>query len=365
MTGLFQSAVGIVLFILVLGILILVHEVGHFIVARRAGVRVHEFAIGFPPRARVLRNDGETLYTLNWLPIGGYVKLEGEDGDSDDPRSFVRAPFWVKQVILIAGVVMNLLLALVIMIAIAWMPQQTLALQIGTVQPGSPAAQAGISAGSKLYMIDGVPYDRFDGPQAMVDDLRAQAGQEVTLTLLGVDGKPYDVTATLRPPEQISDTQGALGIKDLQVLVLDETFTRPPAEALQVGVDRTVAAFGLIVNGLGQLASSIATHPTEAPPVAGPIGIAQQVTDVFWQAGPVALLYLAGLLSANLALVNVLPFPPLDGGRMLMILIKRVAGARLSVRAEQLTYMVGFMMLFAFLIWITVFDVARLGGVVQ
>jgi regulator of sigma E protease len=365
MTGLFQTAVGIVLFVLVLGVLILVHEVGHFIVARRAGVRVHEFAIGFPPRARVLRSHGETLYTLNWLPIGGYVKLEGEDGDSDDPRSFTRARFWVKQVILVAGVVMNLLLALAIMIAIAWMPQQTLALKIGTVQPGSPAAEAGVSAGSQLYMIDGVRYDRFDGPQAMVDDLRAKAGQEVSLTLLGIDGEPYEITATLRTPDRISETQGALGIKDLQVIVLDETFTRSPGDAITTGVDRTIAAFGLILNGLGQLASSIATHPTEAPPVTGPIGIAQQVTDVFWQAGPVALLYLAGLLSANLALVNILPFPPLDGGRMLMIAIKRVAGTRLSLRAEQLTYMVGFMMLFAFLIWITVFDVARLGGVVQ
>jgi regulator of sigma E protease len=98
--------------------------------------------------------------------------------------------------------------------------------------------------------------------------------------------------------------------------------------------------------------------------VSGPIGIADTVTTVFWQAGPVATLYLAGLLSANLALVNLLPFPPLDGGRMLMIAIKRVAGARVSLKAEQATYLVGFAFLFAFLIWITVFDIARLGGAV-
>jgi regulator of sigma E protease len=365
MTGILQGAVGVILFIAILAILVLVHELGHFFVARRAGVRVHEFGVGFPPRVKVLKNDGETLYTLNALPIGGFVKLEGEDGDSDDPRSFTMAPFWKKQTILIAGVAMNLILALAIMIAVAWIPQRIVALQIGQVQADSPAAAAGITAGSRLYGIDGTYYDAFDRPETMVKDLRAKAGQEVTLDLLDVTGPPYQVKATLRTPAELAPDKGALGVADLSVVLLDQTFTRSPADAVKVGVQRTVAAFGLILGGLSQLLDSIVTHPTQPPPVTGPIGIAQQVTDVFWQAGPVATLYLAGLLSANLALVNILPFPPLDGGRMLMIAIKRIAGARVSVRAEQLTYLVGFGFLFAFLIWITFFDIARLGGAVQ
>ena len=117
-TAIFQSIITIVLFIAILGILVVIHEIGHFVTARLANVRVLEFGVGFPPRAKVLRNKGETLYTLNWLPIGGFVKLEGEDGDAaDDPRSFAVQPWWTKMVILVAGVAMNVLLAFVIFTA--------------------------------------------------------------------------------------------------------------------------------------------------------------------------------------------------------------------------------------------------------
>jgi regulator of sigma E protease len=120
---------------------------------------------------------------------------------------------------------------------------------------------------------------------------------------------------------------------------------------------------GLIVGGLGMLVNSIATDPTAAPPVSGPIGIATQIGEIFFEAGPIMTLYVAGILSANLAVVNILPFPPLDGGRMLMITLKRLFGRRISVRAEQLTYLVGFVFLFAFIIWVSGFDLVRtLGG---
>ena len=120
---------------------------------------------------------------------------------------------------------------------------------------------------------------------------------------------------------------------------------------------------GLIVGGLGSLVNAIVTDPTAPPPVSGPIGIATQIGDVFFNAGPIFTLFVAGILSANLAVVNILPFPPLDGGRMLMITLKRIFGTRISVRAEQLTYLVGFVFLFAFIIWVSGFDIIRsLGG---
>ena len=108
--------------------------------------------------------------------------------------------------------------------------------------------------------------------------------------------------------------------------------------------------------------SSVAENPTAPPPVAGPIGIASQIGDVFFNAGPIMTLYVAGILSANLAVVNILPFPPLDGGRMLLITLKRIFGTRISLRAEQLTYIVGFVFLFAFIIWVSGFDIARAFG---
>jgi len=125
LTGFVRSGITIVIFFAMLGLLVVIHELGHFVVARLAGVRVLEFGLGFPPRAKVLSAKGDTLITLNWLPLGGFVRLEGEDGESEDPRSFVRARLPVKLVILLAGVAMNALLAVVIFTAIAWAPSDS------------------------------------------------------------------------------------------------------------------------------------------------------------------------------------------------------------------------------------------------
>src|SRR5262245_19585609 len=159
---LFQSAVTIVVFFVILGGLVLVHELGHFVTARLANVRVLEFGIGFPPRAKVIRRGGETLYTLNWLPIGGFVKLEGEDGDAtDDPRSFARAKLPVKLIILVAGVVMNLLVAFLIFFFIAWLLTPVMGVEIGQVDPESPAQTAGLQEHDQLLAVDGQSYPLF------------------------------------------------------------------------------------------------------------------------------------------------------------------------------------------------------------
>jgi regulator of sigma E protease len=360
-TAFVQSIITIVLFIFILGALVIIHELGHFLTARAFRVRVLEFGIGFPPRAKVMRSKGETLYTLNWLPIGGFVKLEGEDGtEVDDPRSFAAQRYLTKMAILVAGVLMNILLAFVIFTGIALYGDPTIGANITTVQPGSPAAAAGLQPGDVIVSVNGKVYNAFSsaGPTG---DLQTMPGQAVVLGVKHPDGTTSDLKATLRTTEELQTNKGALGIIT-SAAVLEQRVTYSPLEAVRVGAQRTVDALGLIVNGLGQLVDSIVNHPTEAPPVQGPVGIATQIGDIFWQLGPLFTLYVAGILSANLAVVNILPFPPLDGGRMLIITLKRVFGSRISVRAEQLTYMVGFVFLFAFLIWITGFDIVRLGG---
>ena len=361
MTGFFQSIVTIGLFILILGVLVVIHELGHFFTARAFRVRVLEFGIGFPPRAKVMRSKGETLYTLNWLPIGGFVKLEGEDGtDADDPRSFAAQRYLTKIVILVAGVAMNVVLAFAIFTGIALYGDPTVGIEVGGVQAGSPAETAGIVAGDTIVTIDGKTYVAFDRLSPL-DGLRSNAGETVTLGIKSTDGTVEQVPVTLRPASQIDAQHGALGIERSKAAVLADPLHYSVGEAIQIGAQRTVDALGLIVGGLGTLAESIVNRPTEAPPVQGPVGIATQIGDIFWQLGPLFTLYVAGVLSANLAVVNILPFPPLDGGRMLMITLKRFLGARLSVRAEQLTYMVGFVFLFAFLIWITTASTSRAG----
>jgi regulator of sigma E protease len=400
-TGFVQSLITVVLFVLVLGVLVIIHEIGHFASARLAGVRVLEFGIGFPPRAKVLRNKGETLYTLNWLPIGGFVKLEGEDGAdpsapgvevateaggagasipsgfgtsggvaygaaATDPRSFAAQRYITKMLILVAGVGMNVLLAFAIFTGIAWLASPFVGLRFFEVQPDSPAAVAGLQPGEAITAIDGQRYQFITGPTALTG-LRDRAGQTVQLTLVDKDNHERVVPVTLRSPEEINAQKGALGISGattpFEAYFYGQYAENDLPSAIRIGVDQTARWMGLIVGGLGALVSSVANDPTAPPPVSGPVGIATQIGDIFWNSGPIMLLYVAGILSANLAVVNILPFPPLDGGRMLMITLKRFLGARMTVQAEQLTYMVGFVFLFAFLIWITGFDIIRgLGG---
>jgi regulator of sigma E protease len=373
-----RTLVTVVLFFGILGILVIVHELGHFVTARLFKVRVLEFGIGFPPRAKVIRDVGETVYTLNWLPIGGFVKLEGEDGDeADDPRSFAAQGLPRKLVILLAGVVMNIALAFGIFAGIALAGDPAIGVYIPYVQPGSPAETAGVRVGDVLERVDGRAFGAF-GPSSLLDELHDSAGETVVLTIRR-DGQAVELTATLRSPEEVARDQGALGIgksavRDEQGNVVDpgiplqgrvtgDRVTYSVSAALGLGVERTVTATRLIIDGVGQLVEAIVLRPTEPPPASGPVGIATQIGDVFWSLGPIVTLYLAGILSANLAVVNVLPFPPLDGGRMLMLILKRFAGERLSLRAERLTYFVGFALLLVFLVWVTAFDIARgLGG---
>jgi regulator of sigma E protease len=369
-----RSLVTVVLFFAILGALVVIHELGHFVVAKLFRIRVLEFGVGFPPRAKILRDRGETVYTLNWLPIGGFVKLEGEDGDSAaDPRSFSAQGLPRQLIVLVAGVAMNVVLAAAIFTGIALAGDPAVGVYVPYVDPGSPAEMSGVRVGDVIERVDGQAYGAF-GPGSVLEALHASAGRTVDLKIRR-DGQEIDITATLRTEAEVTAGKGALGIgkaavRDAQGNVVDpgiplegrvtpDHINYPIGRALQIGVDRTSSAMALIVDGVGQLATAIVSHPTEPPPASGPIGIATQIGDVFWSLGPLVTLYLAGILSANLAVVNILPFPPLDGGRMLMLVIKRFAGSRLSLRAERLTYFIGFAMLLAFLVWVTGFDIAR------
>ena len=360
--------------LLVLVVLVVVHEFGHFIVARLAGVRVHEFGIGFPPRARVLWRDRETLYTLNWLPIGGFVRLEGEEGASTDPRSFVRQSLPVRLAILFAGVLMNFLLAWVIFTLIAGFADPTTAVRIASVQPDSPAASAGLVGGNRtgtaddgtaiydetgdlILAIDGRTFPTFDdilSRQAPLQYLRERAGQTVTLRVRHENGSVNDVSVKLRPAAEAA-TRGALGI-GVQQLPFGDNIRRDPASAIAVGATRTRDASLLVLSALRDLVANV-TQPN----VAGPVGIVGAVAAVF-QLPPIFPLWLMGMLSANLAVVNILPIPPMDGGRIAVTVVQSLTGNRISLKAERAVYLAGFIFLMLFLVWITYFDLQRLAG---
>lgn len=359
MSALLNSGITILVFLAILVVLVVVHELGHFVTARLSGVRVHEFGIGFPPRARVLRSGGETLYTLNWLPLGGFVRLEGEEGESDDPRSFVRQSLLRRTVILAAGVAMNLLLALAIFVVIAAAFEPLAVTKVVSVLPGSPAASVGLVPGDVIQAVDGQTFPYFDS-QAPTDVLRAHPGQRVTLTVQHPGGGISQVPVTLRDEAAIQAGQGALGITAL--LQLQGTVHRAPLAAVEVGTVRTVQACGLIVGALGDFVVHLVRNPTQAPALAGPIGVAEAVGTVRTEAPPVVLFWLIGLLSANLAVVNILPFPPLDGGRIAVGVVQAVTRNRISASLERATYLAGFLLLFGLLIWVSYFDLIRAGA---
>jgi regulator of sigma E protease len=365
-----NSAINIVLLLVFLVPLVVIHELGHFIAARRAGVRVHEFGIGFPPRARVLSRRGDTEYTLNWLPIGGFVRLEGEEGESDDPRAFVNQRLRTRLLILLAGVAMNFVLAFFIFGLIALFADPVMTVRVGGVQPGSPAEQAGLQpghiigqqqdaqgntypiydqSGDLIVAIDGQRFLMFDSvgtADAPLAYLRAHEGQQVTLTVRNAAGQERTVTTTLRVP---TGDQGALGITYLRFE--EESATTDPLTAVSKGFWRTVDASTLILRGLGGLIVNVTN-----PPVSGPVGIVGAIGAVREQLPPVFLVWLFGLLSANLAVVNALPFPPLDGGRAAVGIIQALTNNRIGAAAERLVYLTGFVLLMALVVWLTLFD---------
>jgi regulator of sigma E protease len=376
--------------------LVLAHELGHFVMAKRAGVRVHEFGIGLPPRAIVLYRGKETIYSLNWLPIGGFVRLEGEEGESVDRRAFVNQRLRTRLGILSAGVVVNFLIAWVIFTGIAFVAQPIWEVRVDEVVPGSPAATAGLVAskvigetepirvvdangqptgetrrlpiyddsGDLITAVDGRRFAVFDDLSAAVDGrtgpiryLAERAGQTGVLSVEHADGSTEDVEVTLRTPEEVAQGMGALGF-----LPGSEYGSRQNGivESAIIGLQRTWEASTLILRGVADLIAALLQGPGAALPVAGPLGIADLVGGVRESAPPVILVWLIGLLSANLAVINVLPFPPMDGGRIAMALLQALSRNGISPAAERAVYLTGFIMLMTLLVIVTVADIGRL-----
>jgi len=389
--------VNIVILLAIIVPLVLAHELGHFVMARRAGVTVHEFGIGFPPRALILHRGKETIYSLNWLPIGGFVRLEAEEGESLDPRAFVNQKLGTRLRILIAGVVVNFAIAWLIFTLIALFAEPLWHTRINEIVPDSPAARAGLVAsrvigeteplelvdasgqptgetrrlpiyddsGDLLVAIDGRVFPVFDDIASDPSDARsgplrylaARAGETVLLTVRHTDGSLEDIEVTLRTPEEVAAGLGALGF-----LPGNEYGDRQNGilESMAIGLQRTVEASTLILRGVGELIASLLQGPGAELPVAGPLGIADLVGGVRESAPPAILLWLVGLLSANLAVFNILPFPPMDGGRMTMALVQAASRNRVSPTAERLVYLTGFVMLMTLLVIVTWSDIQRM-----
>lgn len=366
--GLLFVATAILATLAIIFVLVLVHELGHFVTARLVGIRVLEFGIGFPPRAKVLGRRGETEYTLNYLPIGGFVRMEGEDADSDDPHSFNNAGLLRQLLVLVAGVTMNVITAFLLFFVVAWLFSPGESVSNVYMTPGGPAQTAGLTNGVTIESLDGQRYG-FMSSQDLIGAIQEHPNQVVTVGYIDASGSHKTVQLRLGAN---ADGKGVLGIQCAPVLTsttscsfkLVVTYSpMNPAAALSTAADQTWTSLRLITGAVGNIAGQVASNPGQAPAgVSGPVGITQVVGVVLQDYGFVILLLLAGLLSANLALINVLPIPPFDGGKMAIMVIKKAFGVRAVTNYEIVTNLIGFALLMAFVLWISFFDVIRIGS---
>ncbi len=368
----------ILAFIGVLVVLVLVHELGHFIVAKRAGITVQEFGVGFPPRIGSVVWHG-TRYSLNWIPLGGFVKMLGEDGEGEADKmrkhglseaavekamegAFNRRPIWVRIAVLVAGVLMNFLLAAVLFAVALSLPGSEARgpLTITEIQAGSPAVTAGLQVGDVILAADGRTFPISPDLTAYV---RSRAGNTVQLSVLR-DGKKLTVPVT---PRALTEAEQAKGIGAVGFSYEPDHYQEIPARAANPLVafwQGSVSAGDLalqIPGGLGSAVAGLLGLAPDAGTAVGPIGIAQETgrlldAPLFFQ------LRFIGILSVNLAVLNILPFPPLDGGRIAVTVVEAIRRRRLPAEREALVYLTGFMVLIVLVILISIRDVANLIG---
>jgi regulator of sigma E protease len=356
---------GILIAILFFGILVLVHEFGHFIVAKWSGVRVDEFAIGFPPRVASFKR-GETRYSLNALPIGGYVLMPGENGQltddqgNIDPRSFAVQPAWKRAAILVAGVTMNMILAWVVYIlifAVIGAPNPSIPV-IAEVVSGSPAQAAGLSSGDRILAINGqATHSVNDVHNDILSAVAADKTNNKTVPIqITLGHRGQDITKTVNALRNPPSGQGNVGIGIGELFQPVPWYTLPFQGLQQIGQNFSDEGTAIheILTGL--------IKPGNA--FAGPVGIVNytsQAANAAPTQGYANLFGLLALLSWNLAIVNILPIPGLDGGRLLILLIEVVRrGKRLAPEREALVNLAGMVFLLSLIAVLTINDVSHI-----
>lgn len=380
---------GIIIGIIVLTILVVTHELGHALVARRYNVRVEEFGIGFPPAAYKKKVKKSFLgknvnYSVNWLPLGGFVKLQGEHDDDKKPGDYGAATFWQKTQILLAGVAVNLLSAVLVFTVLAWwgMPplvqnQFTVAsdtvtsgkeVKIAGIENGLPAQKSGLKAGDDVLSVNG---DKVKTPDELTKRLAREKGKTVEIRY-SRNGREATLPVALRSNN--NDKRGYLGASLSQEILMRSTWSAPV-----VGVGLTTQLTGLTIQGLGQvvydgvigLAMKIVPNDqaqqqanqklaTVGNSVGGPVTIFGMLFPAAGEAGGRYVLMIAGLIALSLAVMNILPIPALDGGRWFVTALFHLIKKPLNKYTEEKIHGIGFLILMVLVVLITISDVGKL-----
>lgn len=326
--------------ILLFCIMIFPHELGHFIAAKRVGVKVNEFSFGMGP-ALWKKQGKETLYSIRLLPIGGYCAMEGEDEDSESPRAFGNKKPWQKIIVLAAGSLMNVLCALIIMIIVMGVLGFTTT-TIDQVDPGSPASVAQFMEGDIVTKIDNTEIDNWN--DVSVAFAEAKGAESTVIVERDGDLKTLKVTPNLN-----EDGRYVVGITC--------KVSHNPATAVVEGTKATINMTINLFITIGQLF----TGGLGVDDLSGPVGMVQMVDQTatlgLWYYG-----FLTSMICMNLAIINMLPLPALDGGRIIFVLITMITGKEVSPKIEGAIHFAGIVLLFGLMIYVSVNDVTRIFG---
>ena len=353
----------ILTFLVVLSILILVHEFGHFIAARKAGVWVEEFGFGLPPRV-LGKKIGETIYSINLLPFGGFVRLHGENTEEEitnSSRAFLHKGKIQRLVIILAGVFMNFALAIAafsVVYSFSGIPRESQNVHVIEVRVGSPAHTSGLLVNDIIKDINGKVITSNGDLIGVVD---ANKGKEIKLTILR-NGETQELVAV--PREDPPEGEGALGVLISNVELYYPPIWQRPFIGVYYGFKEAIFWGTIVLTGFFQIFKDLFSGVVPKD-VAGPVGIFA-LTSQAAKFGVLSLINFLGVLSVNLAILNAMPFPALDGGRLLFIAIESVFGRKVVPRIEHMVHTVGMIILIILILAVTAHDIQKLitgGGI--
>ena len=327
----------IVSFIFVFGLIVFAHELGHFATAKFNGVKVHEFSLGMGP-AIIKKQGKETLYALRAFPIGGYVKMEGEDEASDDPRSFSNKKPLQRLVVLAAGALMNFLLAYVLLVIIMFSIGAPSNIVGGTIE-GYPALDGGVMIDDEIKQINGENIETWDQVVAAIGNSKGDT------IILELDRAGQPVQISLEPVEKEGGGY-QIGIQPKYVKKIDQAFSMAGKQFITFFTD------------IFKFFTTLGQKNVEAELV-GPVGLVSIIGQVSRQ-GIMNLLLLAAYISINLGIVNLLPFPALDGGRIIFVIIEMIMGKPINKEKEGYVHFIGFAILMALMVFLVFKDISRL-----
>ena len=358
----------IIIFILILSVLVIIHELGHFFAAKKSGMKVEEFGLGYPPRATKLFKWQGTTFSLNWIPFGGFVRIEGEEENSG---AFHKFSINKRLGVVLAGAIVNFIfgvMAFSLVFSISGIPTRLEQPRLAEISPDSPAAKAGIPANVNILGLR--VNDEFVETktiQDVINEITLRHGETVTIVTSGncyqleCEEISQEFSAYLRKPEETPDNQGSLGIMFQQTVFLHYPWYEMPFRGTWYGLVQAFWLGGVILQSLGDLFLNMVNLGQVPQEIAGPIGIVHQASSqgIFSQ-GFLALLSFSGMLSVNLAVLNILPIPALDGGRAVFILIEKITGRKKIEKIENYANYAGYILLLSLLILVTIRDVVRI-----